>query len=531
MNSPEETAPGAPASSFYEVLIHATPRLWVTPALVIVNVAYFAFAVLQGVSPTWPDEAALIHLGALYGPFAFDGEWWRLGTAIFVHIGFLHLAINMWALWNLGNAAERMFGNFTFFLIYVLSGIGGCVASLAWKPSILSAGASGAIFGLAGALLSMLYFGEILVPRPVVRSLLSSLAFMVAFNLVVIGLLPMIDTAGHVGGLVVGLCLGAALRRSLPSGFRPWNRYLSVPVTMLLLFAGAWIARERSSSDPGLLAENARRLAGEGNGAGALQALEKAVALAPESVELANALGESYLQAGRYDDAIASFERAVTLDPQLYPPQRNLAVALALAGRKEESQKALRIAQQMEPSDLSLYLIRSQLLLEANRLDEAVAVLDEALTWKPDSPEIVSQMGLVRLRRGENDLALEQLRKAVSIDPKNAENHNRLALGLARAREGDCGLEAIRKALEILTDAPHLLDSLGTVHLARGEAREAVEAYRRAVELDPKHAVYRYNLSLALERAGERAEAEHERAEALRLDEGFQPPADGEPVI
>jgi rhomboid protease GluP len=531
LESPEGATSRVPGSSFYEILVRATPRFFVTPALITANVAYFVIAVLQGVSPFQPGQQDLLDLGALFGPFVFEGQWWRLASANFVHIGFLHLAVNMWALWNLGNAAERMFGNFTFLLIYLLSGLGGSLASLAWHPSILSAGASGAIFGIAGALLSMLYLGHILVPRQVVQTLLSTLAFLVGINLLVGTLLPGLDNAGHVGGLLVGLGLGAALHRSLPAGHRPWHRYLSVPVAMLVLLAVAKIALERSSSDADLLAANARRLAMEGNEAGSLVELEKAVALAPDSAELANDLGASYLQAGRVEDAIRSFERAVTLDPQLYDPQRNLAVALAMAGRKEEASEAFRIAKQMEPSDLSLYLFWSQLLLEANRLDEAVGVLDEALTWKPDAPEIVSQMGLVRLRRGENDLALEQLRKAVSIDPKNAENHNRLALGQARAREGDCGLEAIRKALEILPDAPHLLDSLGTVHLARGEARDAIDAYRRAVERDPKHAVYRYNLSIALERAGERAEAERERAEALRMDERFQPPADGEPVI
>ena len=121
--------------------------------------------------------------------------------------------------------------------------------------------------------------------------------------------------------------------------------------------------------------------------------------------------------------------------------------------------------------------------------------------------------------------------RILAREPKNAEAYNRLALGLSRAREGDCGLEAIQKALELLPDAPHLLDSLGTVHLARGETAEAVNAYRRAIEKDPRHAVYRFNLSVALARDGEVGEAARERSEAKRLDPEFEPPADGEPVI
>jgi len=526
-----ETAGPVPPTSFYEVLVRTTPRFYVTPALITANVAYFAIAVLQGVSPIQPERRELLDLGAIYGPFVFDGEWWRLTSANFVHIGFLHLFFNMWCLWSLGNAAERMFGNLTFLLIYLFSGIGGSLASLAWHPAVLSAGASGAVFGIAGALVSMLYFGHILVPRQVVRELLSSLAFFVGFNLLLGSVLEGVDNAGHVGGLVVGLGLGAALHRSLPSGRRPWHRFLIVPVAVLLFVAAARIAIEKSVDDPDLMAEKARQLATEGKKEAAIEAFQKAVALAPESAPLANDLGTSYLDADRIDDAIASFQQAVALDPQLYEPQRNLAIALALAGRSAESSEAFRIARQMEPGDLSLYLVSSQLLMEAGRVDEAVSVLEEARTWAPDSAPVESQMGLVRLRRGETGLALEAFRKAAALEPDNPEHHNRLALGLSQAREGDCGLEAIEKALELLPDASHLLDSLGTVRLARDEPAEAIAAYRRAVALEPDRAVYRFNLSVALARHGATREAESEKAEALRMDPDLHIPADGLPII
>jgi rhomboid protease GluP len=528
---PEAAGGEVPAPSFHELLVRATPRFFVTPALITANVAYFVVAMVYGVSPLEPDPQHVLDLGGLYGPLVFEGEWWRILTATFVHIGFLHLFFNMWCLWALGNAAERMFGNLTFLLIYLLSGVGGCLASLAWRPAGMSAGASGAVFGVAGALVSMLYFGHILVPRQVVRELLSSLTFFVGFNLLLGSLLIGIDNAGHIGGLAVGLLLGAALHRPLPHGNRPWFRFLIVPAVVLLFIATAQAALERGAGDPDLLAENARRRTVEGKKQEALEMLEKASAMAPESALLANELGEAYLDARRLDEAIAAFTRATELDPQLYEPQRSLAVSLLLAGRKEEASEAFRIARQMEPKDISLYVISSRLLLEAGKLDEAVAVLEEARTWAPESAPVESEMGLVRLRRGENGAALEAFRKAVALEPKEPEGYNRLALGLSRAREGDCGLEAIQKALELQPEAPHLLDSLGTVRLARGETAEAIAAYRRAIELEPQQAVYHFNLSLALARHGEVREAERERAEAARLDPEFEPPRDGEPII
>jgi len=528
---PETAGPEIPGASFYDVLVRATPRFFVTPALITANVAYFAIAVLHGVSPMQPERQQLLDLGALYGPLVFDGEWWRLSSAIFVHIGFLHLFFNMWCLWSLGNAAERMFGNLTFLLIYLLSGIGGALASLAWHPSVLSAGASGAIFGIAGALVSMLYFGEIRVPRHVVRQLLSSLAFFVGFNLLLGSVLEGVDNAGHVGGLVVGLGLGAALHRPLPSGHRPWQRFLIVPVAVVLFVAAARMAVQEGVDNPDLLAARASELASAGNKEAAIEIFLKAVALEPDSAPLANDLGSLYLDSGRVEEAIASFRRAVELDPQLYEPQRNLAVALTVAGKKDEASDAFRIARQMEPSEIGLYVVSSQLLMDADRTDEAITVLEEARTWAPESAPVESQMGLIRLRRGETEAALEAFRKAVALEPDDPESHNRLALGLSRAREGDCGLEAIEKALELLPDAPHLLDSLGTVRLARGETAEAVAAYRRAVAAEPDRAVYRFNLSIALARDGANREASTEKAEALRLDPGLTPPADGEPIL
>jgi rhomboid protease GluP len=528
---PASTGPEIRPRSFRDILVHATPRFWVTPALLAANVGYFAIAVARGVSPIQPESQQLLDLGANFGPLIFAGQWWRLLSSTFVHIGFVHLALNMWCLWNLGNVAERMFGNFTFLWIYLASGIGGSLGSLLWNPSIVSAGASGAIFGIAGALASMLYFGHILVPREVVRQLLSSLLFFVGFNLLFGFLVQGIDNAGHIGGLAVGLVLGAVLHRSLPLGHRPWHRYLSLLATALLFVAAFRVAAERGESDPDLVAANAARLASEGNKEAAIEALQKAVALRPESAPLKNDLGVLYLNAKRTDEAIATFREAVELDPQLYEPQRNLAVALAVSGQKEEASEAFRIARQLKPGDLSLYLESSQLLMEAGRLDEAVSVLEEARTWAPESAPIESQMGLVQLRNGETAIALEALRKAAALEPNVPEYHNRLALALSRAREGDCGLDEIAKALELLPEAPHLLDSLGTVRLARGEPKDAIAAYRRALALEPSSAVYHFNLSVALARDGSIREAEKERAEALRLDPALSIPADGGPII
>src|SRR5580693_7795741 len=81
-----------------------------------------------------------IHFGANYGPVTLSGQWWRLVTYMFLHGGLLHIAFNMWCLWDLGALAESLYGRWTFGAIYLITGIGGGLASIAWNPSVRRVG-------------------------------------------------------------------------------------------------------------------------------------------------------------------------------------------------------------------------------------------------------------------------------------------------------------------------------------------------------------------------------------------------------
>src|SRR5262249_58687152 len=144
-----------------------------------------------------------------------DGEWWRLLSSNFAHIGVVHLLLNMWCLWSLGRLAERMFGNWTFLAIYLLSGLGGSLASICWNPSIVSAGASGAVFGVAGGLAAFWYFGKVALPRSIIKRDFASILTFVGYNLSYGFARGGVDNAGHIGGLFVRFSLGALLHRAL----------------------------------------------------------------------------------------------------------------------------------------------------------------------------------------------------------------------------------------------------------------------------------------------------------------------------
>src|SRR5438270_4287249 len=179
------------------------------------NVAvYLAMAIGSGTVINFPGDALLF--GANFGPYTLTGQWWRLLTYMFIHGGILHIAFNMWCLWDLGALCESLYGRWTYFAIYMVTGVGGGLASLAWNPRTFSVGASGAIFGLAGALIASFYLGEFSLPRAAIKGTLMSLLFFAGFNLF-FGMLPGIDNSAHIGGLIAGLILGAAIAKLAPN--------------------------------------------------------------------------------------------------------------------------------------------------------------------------------------------------------------------------------------------------------------------------------------------------------------------------
>ncbi|WP_102274568.1 rhomboid family protein [Cytobacillus massiliigabonensis] len=167
-----------------------------TYVFMMIQVAVFLFLESVGSST---DTSTLIKYGAKFNPLILEGEWWRFFTPIILHIGILHLLMNTVSLYYLGTVIERIFGKSRFLLIYLIAGFGGSIASFIFSPS-LSAGASGAIYGLFGALL---YFG-VIYPQLFFRTMGFNLLLILGINLMFGFSMPSIDMAGHIGGLIAG---------------------------------------------------------------------------------------------------------------------------------------------------------------------------------------------------------------------------------------------------------------------------------------------------------------------------------------
>jgi len=230
-------------SDFKERLARATPHAFVTPSLVAINVIVFAAMVVGGVGVIDPDGRMVVSWGSNFGPLTTDGQWWRLFTSMFLHFGIVHLAVNMWALYDTGRVVERLYGNAHFVLLYVGAGLGGSIASLLWNPMVNSAGASGAIFGVYGGLLAFMLDRRNQVPASIMNAQRLSAIMFILYSLISGMRHEGIDNAAHLGGLASGFVMGWLLARPLDaearstSGFRRLAIALAAATVALVLAA------------------------------------------------------------------------------------------------------------------------------------------------------------------------------------------------------------------------------------------------------------------------------------------------------
>ena len=184
----------------------------VTVLLMVINVVVFATMALASGDAMHLAPGISLDWGANFGPATEEGQWWRLLSAIFVHLSLLHVAVNLWALWDIGCLMEATLGRWRYSLLFIGSGVVGNLISLALQDQQrISSGASGAIFGLYGGLMVFLWRER---RRIVIEEYRWIFAFAIAFSvlMLVVGIfIPSIDNAAHGGGLLAGLVLAMLL--------------------------------------------------------------------------------------------------------------------------------------------------------------------------------------------------------------------------------------------------------------------------------------------------------------------------------
>ncbi len=217
--APGSAMPVGPAAQARRVRLSlplSKPR--VVYALLVINVLMYGLTLLltylrqNAVDPRFGDAFTMVlyDLGAKYGPAIDAGQYWRFVTPIFLHGGLVHLGFNSYALYVLGPETERVYGSLRFLAIYMLAGLAGSIASYIHSPD-LSIGASGAIFGLIGALAAFFYTARSLLGAEASRQQITQLISLAAINIVIGLSVTAVDNAAHLGGLAAGALSGFVL--------------------------------------------------------------------------------------------------------------------------------------------------------------------------------------------------------------------------------------------------------------------------------------------------------------------------------
>jgi rhomboid protease GluP len=225
---------------FDERLKQLTPRVWAMPLMMAICVGLWIANVASGMSAMSPGADDLYRWGGSSASGVQSGQWWRLVTAMFLHGGVIHLALNMYALWEAGLMVTRLFGNRGFLLVYLGAGLVGGGLSLHFSGQTnVSVGASGAVFGIIGALLAAVIEHRGHFPGGRGKQLIGSLAFFILYSLAYGFSQSNIDNAAHVGGLLGGLVAGWLLVEKIDTGPSMNQRAMRFALALALLGGSA----------------------------------------------------------------------------------------------------------------------------------------------------------------------------------------------------------------------------------------------------------------------------------------------------
>jgi rhomboid protease GluP len=197
---------------FSEQLKAFAPNTWMTYALIAINIAVWLWTLTAGASLLTTPADKLLHWGGNAASEVQRGEWWRLFSAMFLHSGMMHVLMNMLGLYSAGVIVERVYGRSLYLLIYVASGLLGSAASLHFSAQhAVSVGASGAVFGVTGALLVGFMQHRDKLPRVSSKQMISGVTFFIVYALIQGFGKQGIDNAAHIGGLLGGCLLACIL--------------------------------------------------------------------------------------------------------------------------------------------------------------------------------------------------------------------------------------------------------------------------------------------------------------------------------
>lgn len=384
------------------------PRPSVTIAIVALNVLVYVGMGLSGASWAQPSIRHALQWGANYGPLTLSSQPWRLLTCMFVHFGFVHILFNMWCLFDLGRSLEFLMGRKVFTATYLATGLTASLVSLAWNPWRVSAGASGAIFGVAGAFASYMYVRKVPAIPGTIRQTRRSLAIFIIYNLIRGAASIGIDNSAHVGGLLAGLVFGAivppAVRlRKEEFGAAPkvllatspievrseedsgaprlaWTIIVGSVFVLTIALAGVH-ARHADVAEFGRAAQSVK----SGDTDEAIARLQRIVQGKSKLIFPPLVLGQLFLDLKKPESAIPPLESALALDPHDVEIEHNLALAYLGAGRPADAKREIgKVFEAEKDSQWAVLFIRGVAEGESSDVNSAVTDLRAIVQQYPN---------------------------------------------------------------------------------------------------------------------------------------------------
>jgi Flp pilus assembly protein TadD len=364
-----------------------------------------------------------------------------------VHIGLLHLLVNMCCLSQLGFLAEGLYSGWSFLLIYILTGLAGSLASISRNSMVVTAGSSGAIFGLAGVLIASLSLGKLPIPRRDLVINVATLVIFAAYNLAFGFVKGGIDNRAHLGGLISGLVIGIFLGRDV-AGRAGSLRHIAVfSITMLVLVCVFVLQREMRAQT--VVIEAARQALNQGDSNLAIHQLS----------------------------ALARDKRA---EPTVYSL---LGTAYAAKDQYGEAEHYFRKALEATPNDSAVRVSLAWLYFNLGRFEASREEFAQAVKLNPKAEIGWLDLGLASQRLGQHKEAVSEFSGALSLNPKLQQAQFGLGISQMNLRNYRDAITAFRKATELSPGDYRAQIWLANAYDAAGLTSEAEVAYLKAYQL------------------------------------------------
>ncbi|HMD85659.1 MAG TPA: rhomboid family intramembrane serine protease [Terriglobia bacterium] len=463
----------------------APRRFWAvaTLSLLALNFLLFGLEIWAGGAD---NLQVLLNLGASYGPYLRRGEYYRLVMPMFLHGGWLHILGNSYCLYILGPILERVYGYGRYLTIYVAAGMGGAFLSMEISRNV-SVGASGAIFGIAGAMLVTGFVHRDAIPARWGRAFGKGMIPFIVLNLALGFSMHGIDNWGHLGGLAIGALLAFLIPpppHDLPYGETaesPSQAIVALPLAVVILAMAATANHYRTIQAMDRLLAQGERFESARQYDRGFRSFQQALSLAPRQEQPHEALGTYYLTQQKYDHAIQEFQEAVRLTEGDDQPRLELGLAYQLNGDPQKAQQTFEsvLGKNPQTAQGKRLLAANQMLLadlyaQQKLYGDAIKNYQEALRLVPD------------LAEGHNNLAwlYATCDDQKYRDPKAALDHAQLAVKLTQWKEGG------------------FIDTLAEAYFVNGEYQAAVETQKKALALEPDNAELQEHMARYRKAAG-----------------------------